>query len=200
MGIGLNIKNILRREKKSIKWLHEVTGIPLNTLYNITKKNNINVNRDTVQKIADCLNVSIDEILKPTLTLESNKNYIVHPSQAVISPLLSEFTLSDWIMLAEKKDFGKQMAQRAEDLEKFYQDSIRNSIPQGVIDSIIGRRKQEDELLKLFFELNPRNRTQAVQTLQQLYYNQIALEKQKMTAVESSQDSNNQTTNCTEKE
>jgi len=63
VGIGINLKNILSIRKISIKQLSEMTGIPINTLYSITKNDNKNVRSDTLQKIAAALDIKNLELI-----------------------------------------------------------------------------------------------------------------------------------------
>lgn len=50
MGFGAVLKDILAEKKMSIKELSHITGIPLNTLYSITKRDTVNIRPDTLQK------------------------------------------------------------------------------------------------------------------------------------------------------
>lgn len=63
MGFGSILKVLLSERNMSIKELSEETGIPLNTLYSITKRDTINVRPETIQKIADALHISNNDIL-----------------------------------------------------------------------------------------------------------------------------------------
>ena len=58
MGVGLRLKKILRDRKMTIKRLAEETGIPVNTLYSITKRDSERVDPVIIQKIAEALIVS----------------------------------------------------------------------------------------------------------------------------------------------
>lgn len=55
MGVGLNIKEILRDKKMTIKQLAEQTNIPLNTLYSITKRDSERVDKIIINRIAAAL-------------------------------------------------------------------------------------------------------------------------------------------------
>ena len=58
MGLGTNLKKILKERKMTIKELSAQTGISLNTLYSITKRDGVMARFDIVKKICDVLNVS----------------------------------------------------------------------------------------------------------------------------------------------
>lgn len=55
MGFGMNLKEILRNKKMTIKQLSESSGISLNTLYSITKRDSVRVDNIIVQRIAAAL-------------------------------------------------------------------------------------------------------------------------------------------------
>lgn len=63
MGFGIVLKQLLSDKNMSIKELSEETGIPLNTLYSITKRDTINVRQDTLEKIAQTLDVPMNELI-----------------------------------------------------------------------------------------------------------------------------------------
>jgi transcriptional regulator with XRE-family HTH domain len=58
MGVGLRLKTVLREKKMTIKELSEQTGISLNTLYSITKRDTENVDEVILGKISDALLLS----------------------------------------------------------------------------------------------------------------------------------------------
>ena len=60
MGVGKNIKRILAEKEMSIKELHEISGISLNTLYSITKRDSTSINPEILASIAKALNVTVD--------------------------------------------------------------------------------------------------------------------------------------------
>lgn len=63
MGVGLNIKQILRDRGMTIKELSIKAGVSLNTLYSITKRDSARVDSVILQRIADVLGVSVDNLL-----------------------------------------------------------------------------------------------------------------------------------------
>lgn len=62
MGIGLKIKSILHDRKMTIKQLSEKSGVSINTLYSITKRDSDNVDAVILQKLSAALDVSQDEL------------------------------------------------------------------------------------------------------------------------------------------
>ena len=63
MGFGDVLKDILAEKKMSIKELSHITGIPLNTLYSITKRDTVNIRPDTLQKISRALNIPSSQLV-----------------------------------------------------------------------------------------------------------------------------------------
>ena len=61
MGMGLRIKTALRKQKMSIKQLSEKTGISINTLYSITKRDSKKVDPVILQIISEELNLELCE-------------------------------------------------------------------------------------------------------------------------------------------
>jgi len=63
MGYGTELKRVLKEKGITIKGLSEMTQIPLNTLYSITKRDSERVDIRTLRKITDALNVSELDLL-----------------------------------------------------------------------------------------------------------------------------------------
>ncbi len=71
MGMGNHLKDILYQKGISIKELSKKTGIPINTLYSITKRDTKNIRIENLQKIADVLGFDIDTLI----SWDSSKTY-----------------------------------------------------------------------------------------------------------------------------
>lgn len=63
MGVGMRLKNILRDKGITIKQLAEITGISVNTLYSITKRDSERVDDVILQRIAAALGVPVQELI-----------------------------------------------------------------------------------------------------------------------------------------
>ncbi len=63
MGYGVKIKKLLKEKNTSIKELSTRTGISLNTLYSITKRDSEKVDPGILLKIASCLDIDITELV-----------------------------------------------------------------------------------------------------------------------------------------
>lgn len=63
MGYGSKIKELLKNNNMSIKDLANSTGISINTLYSITKRDSNNVDTTILIRIANALNIDITELV-----------------------------------------------------------------------------------------------------------------------------------------
>lgn len=55
MAVGTNLKQILKAKGMTIKQLAEVSGVSVNTIYGITRKDSSNVHKGTLEKLANAL-------------------------------------------------------------------------------------------------------------------------------------------------
>lgn len=60
MGVGIRLKEVLRKRGMTIKQLSELSGVPVNTLYSITKRDSNRVDVLILNRIAEVLNISTD--------------------------------------------------------------------------------------------------------------------------------------------
>lgn len=63
MGFGNRLKDILRKKGITIKELAEASGISLNTLYSITKRDTQLPSQEIISKIANALGIEESELL-----------------------------------------------------------------------------------------------------------------------------------------
>ena len=57
MGVGIRIKKILREKNMTIKELSDKSGVSLNTLYSITKRDSKRIDNIILQKICAALDI-----------------------------------------------------------------------------------------------------------------------------------------------
>ena len=62
MGIGFRLKELLRDKKITIKELADSTGIPVNTLYSITKRDSNRVDSVILRRIVDTLGIHMYDL------------------------------------------------------------------------------------------------------------------------------------------
>lgn len=63
MGFGIKLKKILKEKGLTIKELAELSGISINTLYSITKRDTEIPTREIIDKIANALNINDVDLL-----------------------------------------------------------------------------------------------------------------------------------------
>ena len=66
MGVGFRLKELLRMKGMTIKQLSEKTGISLNTLYSITKRDSERVDSILLYRIAAALDCAVVDLLEDT--------------------------------------------------------------------------------------------------------------------------------------
>ena len=74
MGLGARLKEILKEQNMTIKELSKLSGVSLNTLYSITKRDNNMARFDIVEKIALALNISPEELVQHKIDYEKANN------------------------------------------------------------------------------------------------------------------------------
>lgn len=62
MGFGNKLKEVLKKKGITIKELSRLSGISLNTLYSITKRDTQVPDKDIIKKIAEALNINESEL------------------------------------------------------------------------------------------------------------------------------------------
>lgn len=81
MGTGKRIKEILKKQHKTIKQLSTESGVSANTLYSITKRDSIDVSFSVLEKVAAALEVDMYEIFSDEqreLYVHGEANAIMH--------------------------------------------------------------------------------------------------------------------------
>ena len=82
MGVGKNLKRILKEKNITIAKLAEMTNISKNTLYAITKRDSFNVRQDNIKKIAEALDISTLDLVYSDVSEwpKENIKIALHPS------------------------------------------------------------------------------------------------------------------------
>lgn len=107
MGIGNRLKQTIKDKKMTVKQLAEQTGIPVNTLYSIIKRDSDRVRAETIQVLANALDVTPtyligydDGIIKPEQYTQEElaeikagawDAYQTHIRELIERPLLAAF-------------------------------------------------------------------------------------------------------------
>lgn len=113
MGIGMRIKEALRDRNMTIKQLAEESGISINTLYSITKRDSERVDSLLLQKIASVLQVDANWLrygrtqTERNQTIEALMNFVLRKrcentqQREEQSCSSNEITLDDALRIAE---------------------------------------------------------------------------------------------------
>lgn len=156
MGTGKTIKDILKTQRKTIKQLSEDTGISINTLYSITKRDSTAVTYPTLMKIAASLGVDIIDLLP-----EDDRDNIQYQIDYLKSNFpeqdaneIKRFIVSDKVENLPSSAFFKAV-DRAD-------ERVENSM-EGFGNTFLRK-----ELLSLFSALNRRGKIEAVLRLDEL--------------------------------
>lgn len=75
MAIGKNLKEITKRRGMSLKELAEKSGIPLGTIYNITKNDPDSISSRIMSKLCECLDIST--LYASSGCLEKDKDNVI---------------------------------------------------------------------------------------------------------------------------
>ena len=73
MGLGLKLKELLKERNMTIKELSALSGVSLNTLYSITKRDNNLARYDIIEKLAGALEVFPGDLIPDEKLLNSAK-------------------------------------------------------------------------------------------------------------------------------
>lgn len=177
MGTGAIIKAILKEQKKTIKQLAAESGVSLNTLYSITKRDSSAVTYPVLKKVAAALGVPIENLLPDDsrekalsmakyMTERFSKEYNNPNSSDYHSPKIEKLT-SYKVNL--ENEINLQIEGMSLDQEKEAQkraDKIFVSVMNGLPDSYIKER-----ILESFDYLNRRGKIEAMIRLDELCEN-----------------------------
>lgn len=62
MGVGKNIKRLCGKKRMTLKGLSKKSGVPVNTLYTMTREDPQSAREDTLNKIADALEITTGQL------------------------------------------------------------------------------------------------------------------------------------------
>lgn len=193
MGIGNNIKNILKEKNKTLVWLSGKADISVNTLYGITKKNVTTVRKETLEKIAAALEVSEAELLKDNerktrifnpaeeIDTSGNFSYIFDPNntfsetskQILAFQKMSEKGFIEEFCnaydLTKEEAYQTLIGPRDKMDEESYQEKIAfyENLPRAYAVNII-YQDQLEALNNFFYHLNYNGRREALKRMEEL--------------------------------
>lgn len=97
MGIGTNLKEILKAKGITVKELSEKSGIPASTIYSIIKRDNNTVQTNILKKLIDTLDISTNDLIG---TIEWDVSNVVNLINKALPNDLEKF-LSDQMIESE---------------------------------------------------------------------------------------------------
>lgn len=177
MGVGTKIKAILKEQKKTIKQLAEESGVPLNTLYSITKRDSTAVTYPVLEKVSKALGVTIESLLPDDsreealdmaayLTELFTKNYNDPNSEDYHSPRLEKLMSYNYQLEAQIESQIEMLPFDQERKAQEMADKAFVSGMSGLPDSYIKR-----QILETFSGLNRRGKIEAMLRLDELSEN-----------------------------
>ncbi len=119
MGIGTNLKIILKDRNITIKELSEKSGVSLNTLYSITKRDNNMSRYDIVKKIASALDITVKDLTGYEIDETENINYEHSYSYASSSEEFDKLQDAKQIELERKRAKPFKLNETEEPLKPF---------------------------------------------------------------------------------
>lgn len=158
MGVGFNIKEILRNKGLTIKKLAEMSNIPVNTLYSITKRDSKRIDKVILRRISNALEVEPEELLG----LEAYDN---SGGEAVY--LLPEMAISDEILNEVSRLDGFEGVDWS-GFPKFQPGSLAESVFYAEITGVEDTKARFYRLFKAFKRLNADGQQKAIERLEEL--------------------------------
>ena len=133
MGIGIRIKRILRERKMTIKQLSEESGVSLNTLYSITKRDSTRADPVIIQKVANALMVPVQALYDDKAWVKENSSFAKELSTflGVFGTIYeSEITPYEIKRLIEDRlpDFPQKLDTLCASAESIIQTSVMGSV------------------------------------------------------------------------
>ena len=174
MGVGTKIKAILKEQKKTIKQLAEESGVPLNTLYSITKRDSEVVSDPVLKKISNALGVSKD-IFIPSVVRESAWEFA--EQQAQQNQVLEKRGLLNGLPEEQRKSltnaadiYQRELSRVINTLEASTWVASKNAVAQETLRvfQTVTDYELEGRLRGLFGSLNRMGKLQAVFSLEKL--------------------------------
>lgn len=174
MGVGTKIKAILKEQKKTIKQLAEESGVPLNTLYSITKRDSKVVSEPVLEKISNALGVSKD-IFIPSVVRESAWEFA--EQQAQQNQVLEKRGLLNGLPEEQRKSltnaadiYQRELSRVINTLEASTWVASKNAVAQETLRvfQTVTDYELEGRLRGLFGSLNRMGKLQAVFSLEKL--------------------------------
>lgn len=127
MGFGINLKRILKEKGLTIKELAEISGVSINTLYSITKRDTEIPTPEIIDKIVNALKIKETDLLTFEDLNQTIKNDLISLKQAETSLRSKLYSIAEMLnsaALAELLNNAIDMLQDEDDIYRsiFYKN------------------------------------------------------------------------------
>ena len=153
MGLGTNLKKLLKDKGMTIKELSEISGVSVNTLYSITKRDSLMSRYDIIKKIAYALEVSTEtltgqKIDESQTTLKNARLYEVIKKEEEAPRSIDIKKLNEALNISDDPKFNPELM--------------------NIITDIANENLKKEELNKMFDDLNETGQDKAVEQVEML--------------------------------
>lgn len=120
MGFGINLKRILKEKGLTIKELAEISGVSVNTLYSITKRDTEVPTPEIIDKIVNALKINRTDLLTFEDLNQSIKNDLISLKQAETSLRSKLFSIAEMLNSAALAELLKNAIDMLQDEDDLY--------------------------------------------------------------------------------
>lgn len=120
MGFGINLKRILKEKGLTIKELAEISGVSVNTLYSITKRDTEVPTPEIIDKIVNALKINRTDLLTFDDLNQSIKNDLISLKQAETSLRSKLFSIAEMLNSAALAELLKNAIDMLQDEDDIY--------------------------------------------------------------------------------
>ena len=97
MALGKRLKELLKDRGITILEFATITGISKNTLYGITKRDSDNITFENLQKIADALDMTVDELQQAILAKMAGNGLVTDQMKKTVYDNIWHDSLVNWL-------------------------------------------------------------------------------------------------------
>lgn len=152
MGLGTNLKKILKENNMTIKELSEKSGVSINTLYSITKRDSLMSRYDIIKKISSALEISTEELT----------GHIIDESQTSIK------NARLYEVIKREKDFEPIDIQKLSEVISQSTDFETEKKIAEIVSGLIDNESKRVELNRLYNTLNNNGQDKALEQVELL--------------------------------
>lgn len=164
MGVGKQIKKILEEKGVTIKDLSLMSGISLNTLYSITKRDSNNISKDVLERLTMTLDVpakvlfGFNEIIPPELIEKTiDEAYIVNTPDGLLLDIVSKCQMLNSDGRLKCYEFLKELSKNpkffevSENFDTTVYQIFRNAICNELLEMKESTMISEEDYLRAYY-------------------------------------------------